>query len=666
MCNLAEENENNDELRIGVFICHCGTNIAGVINPEEIAKYAATLPGVVYATDYRFMCSDPGQDLIKQKIEEENLNRVVVAACSPRMHEPTFRRVVREAGLNQFLFEQSNIREHDTWVHMRQPEKATQIAKDNVRISVAKARNLAPLYAQEVDVEPSCLIIGGGIAGISAALDLATAGYKTYVVEKSPTIGGRMAQLDKTFPTMDCSACILTPKMVDTGQHPNIELLTYSEIKNVEGFVGNFEVTIEKKPRYILEDKCTGCGDCAEICPVYAPNEFDEGMAPRKAAYVAFPQAVPLIYTIDRDKCIDCRLCERVCDPEAINFDQKPEIMKIKVGTIIVTTGYDVWNAEAEKEYGFGRYENVINSLQMERLLSSFGPTGGKVKRPSDLKEPKRVLFIQCVGSRNLQEGYMPYCSRVCCMYTAKQARQYKEKHPEAELFVSYMDIRAFGKGYEEFYEVVQREYGVSYIRGRVAEIREDPETKNLIVRLQDTFLDRLIEIEVDMIVLAVALIAKNDAKEIVDILRLSTDKGFIIEAHPKLRPVDTLSDGIFVAGVAQGPKDVPDTVAQAKGASSGAIALMGKGKVEIEPYYSVVDITKCTGCKTCVELCPYQAIEMVRVDGKSHLVSSINEVLCKGCGTCTAACPNSAISQCHFMDQQIYSQILAALKEMQ
>lgn len=663
---MAENNEISDELRIGVFVCHCGTNIAGVINPEKLAEYASTLPDVVYATDYRFMCSDPGQDLIKEKIEEENLNRVIVAACSPRMHESTFRRVCREGGLNQFLFVQSNIREQDTWVHMREPEKAFRIAQDHIRIAIGKARELVPLYAQEVDVEPSCLVIGGGIAGISASLDLATAGYKTYVVENRPTIGGRMAQLDKTFPTMDCSACILTPKMVDVGQHPNIELLTYAEVKDVEGFVGNFEVTIEKKPRYIIEDKCTGCGECAEICPVYAPNEFDEGMAPRKAAYVPFPQAVPLIYTIDKDKCIDCRLCERVCDPEAIDLDQKPEIIKIKVGTIIVTTGYDVWDAKAQQEYGYGIYENVINSLQMERLLSSFGPTGGKVKRPSDLKEPEKVLFIQCVGSRNLQDGYMPYCSRVCCMYTAKQARQYKEKHPEAQLFVSYMDIRAFGKGYEEFYEIVQREYGVNYIRGRVAEMREDPETKNIIVRLQDTFLDRLIELEVDMVVLAVALIANKDTKGVVDILRLSTERGFIIEAHPKLRPVDTLSDGIFVAGVAQGPKDVPDTVAQAKGAASGAIALMGQGQVEIEPYYSIVDVSKCTGCRTCVELCPYQAIEMVKDPHKSHLVSSINEILCKGCGTCVAACPNSAISQCHFMDVQLYSQINAALEELE
>ncbi|MHA1268608.1 MAG: 4Fe-4S binding protein [Candidatus Helarchaeota archaeon] len=658
-------NDENDDIRVGVFVCHCGTNIAGVVSPQELVEYASTLPGVAYATDYRFMCSDPGQDLIKQKIKEENLNRVIVAACSPRMHEPTFRRVCKEAGLNQFLFEQANIREHDTWVHMKEPEKALQIAKDLIRIAVAKACKLQPLYAQEVSVEPTCLIIGGGIAGISAALDLATAGYKTYIVEQGPTIGGRMAQLDKTFPTMDCSACILTPKMVDTGQHSNIELYTYSEVKNVDGFVGNFEVSIEKKPRYIIEEKCTGCGECAQICPVYAPNEFDEGMAPRKAIYVPFPQAVPLIYSIDKNKCIECRLCEKVCEPEAIDFNQKPENIKIKVGTIIVTTGYDPYKPKIE-EYGYGRYENVITGIQMERLLSSFGPTGGKVKRPSDLKDPEKVLFIQCVGSRNLQEGQYPYCSRVCCMYTAKQARQYKEKHPEAEIYISYMDIRAFGKGYEEFYEIVQREYGVNYIRGRVAEIREDPKTKNLIARLQDTFLDRLIELEVDMVVLATAIIPREETLEITDILRLSTDKGFIIEAHPKLRPVDTLSDGIFVAGVAQGPKDIPDTVAQAKGAAASAIALMGKGKVEIEPYYSIVDITKCTGCKTCVELCPYQAIEMVRADGKSHLVSSINQVLCKGCGTCAAACPNSAISQCHFMDLQIFSQIIAALKEQQ
>jgi len=664
---IKEEEIDEDEPRIGVFVCHCGTNIGGVIDCPKLAEYAATLPNVVEAKDYKFMCSDPGQDLIKQGIKENKLNRVIVAACSPRMHEPTFRVVCSEAGLNPFLFEQANIREHDTWVSLKEPEKAHELAKDIIRMAVAKASKLDSLDVKKVQVTPKCLIVGGGIAGISAALDLAEAGYKTYLVERLPSIGGRMSQLDKTFPTMDCSACILTPKMVDCSRHPNIELLTYTELKDISGYVGNFKVELLKKPRYVIEEKCTSCGECAAHCPVTAPNEFELGLAPRKAAYVPFPQAVPLIYTIDKNYCIECGICEKVCAPEAIDFDQKPKELELEVGTIIITTGYDPYDPISLQQYGYGLYENVITGMQMERLLSSFGPTEGKVKRPSDLKEPEKVLFIQCVGSRNLQEGNNPYCSRVCCMYSSKHARQYKEKHPETEIYISYMDIRAFGKGYEEFYEVVQREYGVNYIRGRIAEIREVPEIKNLIVRGEDTVIGEVYELEVDMVVLAVGLIPRKDMSELVSLLHLQqSPDGFLLEAHPKLRPVDTLTSGIFIAGVVQGPKDIPDTVAQAKGAASSAIALMGKGEVEIEPYFAVVNSALCSGCKTCVDLCPFSAISMVEKDGR--LVAEVNEALCKGCGTCVAACPSTAIIQNHFRDKQIFNQIIAAtqgLKEV-
>ncbi|MHA1300563.1 MAG: 4Fe-4S binding protein [Candidatus Helarchaeota archaeon] len=661
-----EEVEEVDitEPRIGVYVCHCGTNIGGVIDCPELAKYAATLPNVVEAKDYKFMCSDPGQLLIKEGIEEKKLNRIIVAACSPRMHEPTFRVVCSEAGLNPFLFEQANIREHNTWVHMREPEKATQIAKDLLRMAVAKASNLDPLDVKKVSVKPTCLIIGGGIGGISAALDLAEAGYKTYLVEKLPSIGGRMSQLDKTFPTMDCSACILTPKMVDSSRHPNIELLTYTELLDISGYVGNFKVKLLKKPRYVDAEKCTSCGDCAVHCPIIAPNEFELGMAPKRAIYVPFPQAVPLTYTIDKKYCIECGICKKVCAPEAIDYDMQPEEIELEVGTIIITTGYDPYDPTTLEQYGWGIYENVITGMQMERLLSSFGPTSGKVKRPSDLKEPHKVLFIQCVGSRNLQEGSNPYCSRVCCMYSSKHARQYKEKHPEAEIFVSYMDIRAFGKGYEEFYEIVQREYGVNYIRGRIAEIREVPETKNLIVRGEDTVIGQPFELEVDLVVLAVGLVPRKDMGDLVSILHLQQSAdGFLLEAHPKLRPVDTLTSGIFIAGVAQGPKDIPDTVAQAKGAAASAIALMGKGEVEIEPYFAIVNEALCSGCRTCVELCPFTAISMVEKDGR--LVAEVNEALCKGCGTCVAACPSTAIIQNHFRDKQIFKQIIAATQEL-
>jgi heterodisulfide reductase subunit A len=651
-----------DEPRIGVYVCHCGINIAGVIDVYALKDYALTLPNVVVAQEYKFMCSDNGQDLIKKDIEAGLVNRVVVAACSPRMHEPTFRTACKESGLNQFLFEQANIREHATWVNMKDHEGAYEIAKDHVKMAVAKARKLLPLEVQKVQVDPSCLVIGGGIAGMNAAIDLGSSKYKVYLVERTSTIGGHMAQLDKTFPTMDCSACILTPKMVDVARNKNIELMTYSEVLEVGGYVGNFDVTIMRKPHYVDQEKCNGCGACAEACPITCGNEFDLGLATRKAIYIPFPQAVPGQYTIDMDKCIQCGICARpnICEPGAINFDDKPEIIKIKVGTIIIATGWDLYDATALKQYGFGRYPNVVNGLQMERILSSTGPLEGKPVRPSDLKPPQSVAFLQCVGSRMFREGGNKYCSRVCCMYATKQARQYKEKHPEADIFVFYMDVRAFGKGYEEFYESAGREYGISYIRGRIAEVSEDDEHR-IVIRAEDTLLQIPVEVKVDMLVLSTGIEARSDTAKVAALLSVQRSAdGFFMEAHPKMKPVDTLTNGIFVAGVAQGPKDIPDTVAQAKGAASSAATLMAQGEVEIEPYYSVVQEHLCSGCKSCQSLCPFGAIDF----DTYKKIAVVNPVLCKGCGTCVSACPSGAMRQNHFANFQLNSIITWALKE--
>jgi len=651
-----------DEPKIGVYVCHCGINIGGVVSVPDLCEYAKTLPNVAVAREYKFFCSDNGQALIKEDIEAGLVNRVVVAACSPRMHEPTFRLACKEAGLNQFLFEQANIREHATWVNMKDPEGAFEIAKDHIKMAIAKARKLLPLEVQKVKVEPSCLVIGAGIAGMNTAIDLGSSGYKVYLVERTPTIGGHMAQLDKTFPTMDCSACIITPRMVDVARNKNIELMTYSEVVDVSGYVGNFEVTIMRKPHYVDQETCTGCGACAEACPITCGNEFDVGLATRKAIYIPFPQAVPGEYTIDIDKCIQCGICEKgeVCEPGAIKLDDKPVYETVKVGTIVIATGWDLYDATELKQYGYGRYPNVIDGLQMERLLSSTGPLEGKPARPSDLKTPHSVAFLQCVGSRMFRDGCNKYCSRVCCMYATKQARQYKEKHPEAQIYIFYMDIRAFGKGYEEFYESAAREYGISYIRGRIAEVSEDEE-HNVVIRAEDTLLQIPIEMTVDMLVLSTGLEARSDADAVGSLLSVQrSSDGFFMEAHPKLKPVDTLTNGIFVAGVAQGPKDIPDTVAQAKGAASSAATLMAQGEVEIEPYYSVVQEHLCSGCMSCQSLCPFGAIDF----DPYKKIAIVNPVLCKGCGTCVSACPSGAMVQNHFANFQLNSIITWALKE--
>ena len=659
---MAEE-INNEEIRVGVYVCHCGVNVGGVVNCPEVAEYAKTLPNVVVAKDYKYMCSDPGQSLIQDDIKEHNLNRIVVAACSPRLHEPTFRRCVEEAGLNKFLFEFANLREQDSWVHMTQPEEATAKAKDLTRMAVAKARLLEPLEASKVAVDKKCLVIGGGVAGIQSALDLADMGFKTYMVERNPTIGGRMGQLDKTFPTLDCSMCILAPKMVDTSKHENIELITYAEVKEVDGYIGNFTVKVEKKPRYVKEEDCTGCGQCQEVCPIEIPNYYDEGVGMVRAAYIPFPQAVPLCATIDKNYCIDCGLCETVCGPEAIDRNMEPEEIELHVGTIIAATGYDPYDPTEKYEYGYGRYTNVITAMEIERMINASGPTGGHVQKPSDGKEPKRVAFIHCVGSRDEQIG-KSYCSRVCCMYSMKNAQLCIDHEPDTEVTCYYMDIRSFGKGFEEFYKTSQEKYGIEFIRGRPAEILENDDL-TLTVRAEDTLLGKVTEYTYDLVVLSVGLEPPKGSNELRQTLGLSrTSDGFYMEAHPKLRPVDTLTDGVYIAGVAQGPKDIPDSVAQGSAAASRAAIPMAKGEVEIEPIIASNDEAVCGACQVCVELCPFDAISIATgVGGKEF--AQINSALCKGCGTCVGACPSGAMNQQHFKTEQIMAQISAALEDL-
>ena len=658
---MAEE-INNEEIRVGVYVCHCGVNVGGVVNCPEVAAYAETLPNVVIAKDYKYMCSDPGQSLIQDDIKEHNLNRIVVAACSPRLHEPTFRRCVEEAGLNKFLFEFANLREQDSWVHMTQPAEATAKAKDLTRMAVAKARLLEPLEASKVAVDKKCLVIGGGVAGIQSALDLADMGFKTYMVERNPTIGGRMGQLDKTFPTLDCSMCILAPKMVDTSKHENIELITYAEVKEVDGYIGNFTVKVEKKPRYVKEEDCTGCGQCQEVCPIEIPNYYDEGVGMVRAAYIPFPQAVPLCATIDKNYCIDCGLCETVCGPEAIDRNMEPEEIELHVGTIIAATGYDPYDPTEKYEYGYGRYTNVITAMEIERMINASGPTGGHVQKPSDGKEPKRVAFIHCVGSRDEQIG-KSYCSRVCCMYSMKNAQLCIDHEPDTEVTCYYMDIRSFGKGFEEFYKTSQEKYGIEFIRGRPAEILENDDL-TLTVRAEDTLLGKVTEYTYDLVVLSVGLEPPKGSNELRQTLGLSrTSDGFYMEAHPKLRPVDTLTDGVYIAGVAQGPKDIPDAVAQGSAAASRASIPMAKGEVEIEPITADTDTTVCGACEVCVELCPFGAVSIEGEGADKH--AAINVALCKGCGTCVGACPSGAMNQNHFKTEQIMAQIAAALEDV-
>ncbi|MFH1564128.1 MAG: CoB--CoM heterodisulfide reductase iron-sulfur subunit A family protein [Nitrospirota bacterium] len=651
--------------RIGVFICHCGSNIAGVIDAARVTEFAKSLPKVKISIDYKYMCSDPGQNIIIEAIKQNNLDGVVVGACSPRMHENTFRRTIERAGLNPYLIEIANLREHNSWVHSDDKEGATQKAMKLIEMAVAKARKNEPLIKMFVPIEKRALVIGGGIAGIQAALDIAEAGFPVTLVEKEPSIGGRMAQLDKTFSTLDCSACILTPKMVAIAQNKNITLMTYSEVVDVHGFIGNFDIKIKKKARSVNSSKCTGCGVCIQKCPQKkAKSEFDEGLKNRPAIYIPFPQAVPNIPVIDRTTCTyfltgKCKVCEKLCSANAIDYNQQDEFITEKFGAVVIATGFDIYDHSSYGEYGYGEIKDVISSLAFERLINSSGPTDGHVIRPSDGKDPKTVVFIQCVGSRDDSKA-RPYCSRVCCMYIAKQAMLFKDHYPNTQSYVFYIDIRAGGKGYEEFVQRAQNEYGVIYLRGRVSRIYEKKD--KLIVKGADTLSGQQVEIEADLVVLANGLEPKHGAKDLAQIFHIPYDQyGFYTELHPKLAPVETVISGVFLAGTCQGPKDIPDTVAQASASAAKVIGLFSKETMEIEPMIANVNQSLCSGCETCYNVCPYSAIEMEDKEvtmGNLRHVARVLESVCKGCGACVGSCYSKAINLKGFTDRQLMEQI--------
>ncbi len=654
-----------EELRIGVFVCDCGLNIAGPVDCEEVRESAEKLPGVVVSVRNKYTCADPGQEEIKKYIGEYKLNRVVVASCTPRMHEPTFRSCVAEAGLNPYLLEMANIREQCSWVHLHDRQAATEKAKDIVKIAVNKARLLQPQEDPEIPVTDRALVIGGGVAGIQASLDLADAGHPVYLVEKQPSIGGIMAKLDKTFPTMDCSICVLGPKMMDVGRHPRIKLMTCSQIEKISGYVGNFKVQIRKKARYVDEAECNSCGKCAEVCPVIVPDEFQQGFSSRTAAYVPFPQAVPSAYIIDMEKClgnnpITCGKCLDVCEKDCIDLNMRDELVEIEVGIIIVATGMDVYDPTALDEYGYTRFENVITTLEFERLICGGGPTEGKLVRPSDRQIPKRIGFIQCVGSRTENRGN-PYCSNVCCMNTIKDSLLINEHYPDTEVYVFYIDIRAYGKGFEDLYRR-SKGVGVHYIRGLPGEVTEDPGTKNLKVRVENTTTSKVEKHELDMVVLSVGLQPSDDLKHLTNIINISqTADGFVMEAHPKLRPVDAPTPGIFFAGSVEAPKDIKDSVTQAGAAVARSSILLNSGSIRGDAIKAAVDPEKCNSCGVCARVCPFGAIE---VDIKAKTGAHVITAACAGCGACAAECRFGAITIQHFQDEQILAQISAALKE--
>ena len=664
--------------RIGVFICLCGENISATVDVVKVAEEAGKQEGVAYSTDYKYMCSEPGQTIIKQMIKEKGLTGVVVAACSPRMHEPTFRKACSEAFLNPYMSEMANLREHCSWVHDKS-DATTKKAIDLVRMLVEKVKFNKPLYPIKVPVTKTALVIGGGIAGIQASLDIANSGHKVVLIEKDPSIGGHMSQLSETFPTLDCSQCILTPRMVEIKKKTNITLRTNSELEKLDGFIGNFKATIRKKAKKKKEKLCTGCGLCTTKCPTKKiPSEFNAGLGFRTAIYVPFPQAVPNKPVIDKDNCRyyqqgKCKVCEKVCPAGAIRFNQEDELIEIEVGAVVVATGFNVMEPSEFPEYGYGKYKDVITGLQFERLASASGPTLGEIRRPSDGKIPKKIVFIACAGSRDPAKG-IPYCSKICCMYTAKHAMLYQHKVHDGESYIFYMDIRAGGKNYEEFTRRAIVEDEVNYIRGRVSKVYE--ENGKLIVKGVDTLLNaRPVEIEADMVVLASAAVANPGSEELAQRMHISYDAyNFFSEAHPKLKPVETNTAGIFLAGACQAPKDIPETVSQASGAAAKVAILFSQDELSREPVVAVVNrsapplYSTCVGCFMCATACPYQAIgEELITDRKGNVikkVAKVNPGLCQGCGTCVAFCRSKSIDIQGYSNEQMYTEVMALLND--
>jgi heterodisulfide reductase subunit A len=639
----------------------CPCIAAGKVDVEEVAKWAGkNCADVCVSRDYKFMCSSLGQAMIEEDIKKEGLTRVVVAACSPHLHEKTFRRACSNAGLNPYLMDMTNVREHCSWVH-KDRAAATEKTKALVAAAVGRVKHQQPLEPFYVDVNRTTLVLGGGIAGLQATLELADAGYPVYLVEREPSIGGHMAQFDKTFPTLDCSACILTPKMSEAGQHENVKLLTYAELEEVTGSVGNFHVKIRQKARHVDYDKCTGCGICVEKCPrKVLDTEFEAGMGNRKAIYMPFPQAVPRIPVIDTESCIwferqKCRACEKLCPTDAIAFDQQDEIIEVNVGNIIIATGWKPFDCKTIPQYGYGRLANVYTSLEFERLCNAAGPTNGKIVLRDGKTEPKSIAIIHCVGSRDTRHN--PYCSGICCMASLKFGHLVLEK-TEAQVYSFYIDMRTNQKNYEEFYQRLLGE-GMHFIRGKVSEVtdaaRLPTEQGKLIVQCEDTLIGRQQRFPVDMVILMGAIEPQTDAREVGLKCGISCSMdGWYTERHPKLDPVATMTDGIFVAGVCQGPKDIPASVAQGAAAAARVSGMITKGKVMIEPVVATINEAGCSGCKICNNMCPYNAIEFFEDRGVSHVITA----LCKGCGTCVSACPAQVITGAHFNNQQIDAEI--------
>ncbi len=651
---MSESKKKGKEERIGVYVCHCGTNIGGIVDCRSVAEYAGSLDDVVVSRDNVYTCSEPGQNQIAEDIRALGLTKVVVASCSPKMHEKTFRKTLQDAGLNPYQLEMVNLREQCSWVHKDKPE-ATRKAKDLVRGGVRRAGLLEGLAPKEVAVSRDALVVGAGIAGISASLQLANSGYRVHLVERSPSIGGRMAQLSKTFPTLDCAPCILSPRMVDVSSSPNISLYTRAEVVSVEGTPGSYRARIKVAPRGVDPKKCTGCAKCEKVCPVKVPNEFEECLYERKAIFKPFPQAVPASYVVDFENCKECGACSKVCTAKAIDMEEQERLVEVEVGAIVVATGFDLFDVTRLHEYDTS-LPDVITATQMERLMINECGAGMVLKRKADGNRVKKVAFVLCAGSRTRKVG-VPYCSKVCCNYAIKQAVILRKTFPYMQVYVYYIDIRSAGRGFEEFSARSMEEFGVRYVHGKVSDIQKG--ASGIMVRAEDVTLGEVIENEFDMVVLCTAMVPSAGSDALAKALKVPLgEDGFVSEKHPKLDPVSSHRSGVFAAGAALGPKDVRDSVVDGRGTAAHVIEFLGSGRMLLDPVKAqVVDAAGCIKCMACEEVCPTKAIAVADLP-------QVDQIACVGCGACVSECPVGVFDLAHYTDAQVAATVEGLLSE--
>ncbi|OGL39692.1 MAG: hypothetical protein A3C43_05360 [Candidatus Schekmanbacteria bacterium RIFCSPHIGHO2_02_FULL_38_11] len=658
----------------GIFLCSCSEEISKTINFDNLAEFLGSIPDVKVELVRHLLCQEPDLTFLAEEIEKNKYQKVIIAACSPQYITKIFEKSFLEKLVTLEYFEIVNIREGCAWVHIDNPSDALNKTKALIQVSLERARRNEKVLSRKIGIETKAVVIGGGTAGVAAAFELAEAGVKTYLLEKKPYLGGIAAKIGKVVPTDDCAMCTafmdsnnleICRKCIYRSRidaNDNLEIITQADVKKLKGSPGDFSVTFEASPRFVDIKKCILCKKCEEVCPVDGIKEFPYATNSRKAIYLPIPQAIPRGYMVERSLCPpECRRCEDICPTRAIDLNQKEEKREIRCGSVIVATGIEMFNPSPLKEYGYGRFPNVINQVELARMLDPDGPTRGSVVAPSTGKPAKKIVMVQCVGSR---DKYHEYCSELCCIFALKHANVIKER-TDAEVTVCYIDIRSHGF-YERYY-LEARDKWVNFIKGRPSEITENPQTRELCVQVEDALLNQDLRLSADLVVLSAALIPSEGTQEISKTSNLNLNNyGFIKEYYGKNRSSETESIGIYVAGGASGPKNIPSSVAHAGAAATKALIEIKRQQAHRRLKVASVNDDLCIKCEICMKICPFHAVEGIFSDESPVLLTKppkVNELVCVNCGQCSAYCPTGAIQAKNYNRESVFAQIEGILK---